>query len=424
MWTVPQVICCTLVACFLTVPVVAADEPLTLAAALRRALEHHPRIRALEAERHRLRGERAAARQWLPDNPALAGDWTNRDGPDDTTTDWEVSLSQRFEVAGQRGHRLDAVSRRSDTLEAELGALRVDVAAQVRQAYTALSVAQRREQVAAEMVSLNDRLVQIARARFTAGDVADADVALASLARSEALRRRLEEARASAAARRELAVSLGLEHLPAVTPVAPAPPAAPPPLAELEPLLADHPRLATLDRQRQAGEADLALARAARLPDLTVSAHAGEEESRDTLVGVGLSLPLPLFHRRQGEIGTARAELARLAADAGRVRAELHQEMERARTALVAALEELALFDSEILPGLDTHLGRIHRAYELGEMDLTTLTVTQAQVVAARFDHLQALLDAWRARIDLDRAVGADPLATQHDPRGTTDEHR
>lgn len=412
MSTVAKVLCCTLVACLFAVPAVAADEPLSLAAALRRAVEHHPRIRALEAERERLRGQRAAARQWLPDNPELGGDWTSRDGADGTTTDWEVSLSQRFEVAGQRGHRLDGVSRRHDALEAELGALRVEVIAEVRHAYTALSVAQRREQVAAEMVSLNDRLVQIARARFTAGDVAEADVALASLARSEAQRRRLKEERSAAAARRELAVALGLEHLPAVPPSTLAPPAAPPPLVELEPLLVRHPRQSALVRAQQAVTADLALARAARLPDITVSAHAGEEGSRDTLVGVGLSLPLPLLHRQQAEIATAHAARARLSAEEEQTRSELRQEMVRAHTALVAALEELALFDSEILPGLDTHLRRIHRAYQLGEMDLTTLTVTQAQVMAARFDHLQALADAWQARIDLDRALGVDPLAT------------
>jgi len=40
--------------------------------------------------------------------------------------------------------------------------------------------------------------------------------------------------------------------------------------------------------------------------------------------------------------------------------------------------------------------------------------------MAARFDHLQALADAWQARIDLDRALGVDPMAaadTQDPPR-------
>jgi cobalt-zinc-cadmium efflux system outer membrane protein len=410
--TIPKSLCFALFAFCLAAPAVASDEPLHLETALRQALGRHPRVRALEAERLRLEGELAAARQWVPDNPELGGDWTNRDGPDDTTTDWEVSLSQRVEIAGQRGHRMDGARRRSDALEAELAALRVEIAAAVRKAFTTLAVAERREQVAAEMVSLNDRLVTIARARYAAGDVADADVALASLARSEALRRRLEEARTSAAARRGLGVALGTERLPEVETVALPSPALPPPLVELEPLLNNHPRLVALRRGRQAAEADLALARVARLPDLTVNAHAGEEESRDTLLGVGLSLPLPLFHRQQGAIGAARTDRARRVADADRVRAELHQAAQLARAALVTALEEVALFNTEILPGLDTHLRRIHRAYEVGEMDLTTLTVTQAQVVAARFDHLQALLEAWRARCDLDRALGLDPLAT------------
>jgi cobalt-zinc-cadmium efflux system outer membrane protein len=420
--TIPKFLCFTFLAVCLAAPAAASSELLRLDTALRDTLGHHPRVRALEAQKHRLAGELTAARQWVPDNPELGGDWTNRDGPDDTTTDWEVSLSQRVEVAGQRGHRVAAARRRLDALDMELAALRVEVAAEVRDAFTVFSVAERREEVAAEMVTLNDRLVTIARARYAAGDVADADVALASLARSEALRRRLEETRATATARRGLALALGIEHLPAVEPVALVPPPPPPPLVELAPLMEQHPRLVALDREREAVEADLALAHAARYPTLTVNAHAGEEESRDTLLGVGLSLPLPLFHRQQDAIGVARADRAGLAAEADRVRAELRLEAERSRATLVAALEEVALFNTEILPGLDVHLRRIHRAYELGEMDLTTLTVTQAQVAAARFDHLQALLEAWQARIDLDRAIGVDALATQHHPRGTIDE--
>jgi cobalt-zinc-cadmium efflux system outer membrane protein len=404
--TLPKSLCRILLAFCLAAPSPTAAEPLTLDRALRQVMEHHPRLRALEAERHRLQGELARTRQWLPDNPELAGDWTSRDGPDDTTRDWEMSLSQRFEVAGQRSRRIDGAEQRLAALVQELAALRVEVAADVRQAYSGLAIAKAREQVAAEMVGLNDQLVKIARARFTAGDVSEADVALAALALSEALRRQLEEARESAATRRELAVALGVDPLPPVVPTPLTSPPPPPPLAELQVQIEDHPRLAALGRAWQAAGADLALARASRLPDVTVRAHAGEEESRDTLLGIGLSLPLPLFHRQQGEVGAARADRARLAAEAVRVRAELRHETERARTALVAALEELALFDTELLPGLDTHLRRIHRAYELGEMDLTTLTVTQAQVVAARFDHLQVLLAAWQARIDLDRALG------------------
>jgi len=405
-------LCCTLLASLLAPPAALAAPPLTLNQAVTEALEHHPRLRALEAKRLRLAGELAAAQGWLPDNPELAGDWTSRNDPDDTTTDWELSLRQRFEIGGQRSQRVAGAVQRVAALDRDLAALRVEVGAAVRAAYARLAVAEGRAAVATEMVGLNERLAAIARARFAAGDVADADVALASLARAEAMRRRLEEARASAAARQELTLAVGVNPLPPIAPTPLTPPPPPPPLAELQAQIDHHPGLAALDHQRQAAEADLARAQAARLPDLTVSGHAGAEASRDTLAGIGLSLPLPFVHRQQGEIGAARAETARLAAAADQLRAELRQELERAHATLATALEELALFESEILPGLDTHLARIHRAYELGEMDLTTLTVTQAQVVAARFDHLQALGAAWQARIDLDRATGADFLAT------------
>lgn len=389
----------------------AVAETFTVADALRQTLEHHPRLRLLEAERIRLQGEVARARQWVPENPELAGAWTNRDGQGDTTNDWELSLSQRVEIAGQRGHRVDGAERRLDLLDGSLAALRVEVAASVHRAYAALAIAHARVGLAAEMVLLNDRLVAISRARLASGDVAEVDVALANLARSEALRRDLLEKRRMADARNAFASALGVERLPAVELVPMVPPLSPFALDELEEQVANHPRLAALSGEEAAVQADLALARASRLPDLTVSAHVGEEEGSDTLVGVALSLPIPLFHRHQEEVGRARARGVGLAAEVERVRGELWQEVTRAHSVLNTSLQELDLFATTILPGLDTHLRRILRAYELGEMDLTTLTVTQAQVVEARFDHLQVLLDAWQARIDLDRALGRDPVA-------------
>lgn len=399
----------------------AAAPPLTAAVAISQALESHPRLQALAAERLRLDGVLARDRQWLVDNPELSGDWARRRGGGDSTTDWEVGLDQRFEMAGQRHHRLESVQARLTALDAQIDALRIEVAGRVQIAFTTLAIARERERVAAEMVGLNDELVRIARARLQAGDVADSDVALASLARSEAMRRSLEVRRATAAARRELAEALGVASLPPLALETVVPPPPPQPLDALLAHLDDHPRLAALARARAAAGSDLALARAARLPDLTVGGHVGREESRDTLIGLSLSLPLPLFHRRQAEIGAAQSEQHRLDAEAAQVRAELAQAVGQAHAALTSALEELDLFDREILPSLSTHLRRIHRAYELGEMDLTTLTFTQAQVVAARFDHLQALADGWQARVDLNRATGVVPSSTPTpDPKAET----
>jgi cobalt-zinc-cadmium efflux system outer membrane protein len=416
-------IACSALALWPAPAVVAA--PLTLDAALVRNLEHHPRLRALETERDRLAGERDQARLWLPDNPELAGDWTRRDGPDDTTTDWELSLAQRFEVGGQRGHRLAGVQARIAALDGSLAALRVELAADLRGAWIDLTIAAAREQVAADVVGLNDRLVTIARTRFAAGDVSEVDVALAELARADALRQRLEEARHRSAARRAVARALGVERLPAMDLAPVTTPPRPRALPDLRPEVQDHPQLVALAAAQQASRADLALARAGRIPDVTIAAHMGEEDSSDTLAGVTLSLPLPLMHRRQMAIGAARAATSHLAAEIEATRTDLLQEVERAHASLTAALEELDLFAAAILPGLDTHLRRIHRAYQLGEIDLTALTVAQARVVAARFDHLDTLRTAWHARIALDRTLGVDPLATAgSDAQGSTRNHR
>jgi cobalt-zinc-cadmium efflux system outer membrane protein len=393
-------------------PAVASAVPLTLDAALVRTLEHHPRLRALEAERGRLAGASARAGLWLPDNPELTGDWTRRDGPDDTTTDWEVGLAQRFEVGGQRGQRVARARARMSALDGSIAALRVDLAADLRGAWVDLTLAEAREEVAADVVGLNDRLVTLARTRFAAGDVSEVDVALAELARSEALRQRLEETRKRSAARQAVARALGVERLPAMDLAPLRPPPRPPALTDLRQEVDGHPRLIAVAAAREAARADLALARAGRLPDVTIAAHVGEEDSSDTLAGVTVSLPLPIVHRRQQEIGAARADATRLAADAEATRSDLWQAAERAHASLTAALEELDLFAAAILPGLDTHLRRLLRAYQLGEIDLTALTVAQARVVAARFDHLDALRTAWQARIDLDRALGVDALAT------------
>src|SRR5690606_12114913 len=103
-----------------SLPEPSRGGPLSLDAILAYADRHAP---DLQVARERLGlGDAAVAgaAPLLPDNPSLSVGAGPRIGPDGSYTDLTASLSQRFEIAGERGLRLEAAGRTRDRLEAEL----------------------------------------------------------------------------------------------------------------------------------------------------------------------------------------------------------------------------------------------------------------------------------------------------------------
>ncbi|HEX9050546.1 MAG TPA: TolC family protein, partial [Anaeromyxobacter sp.] len=165
-------------------------------------------------------------------------------------------------------------------------------------------------------------------------------------------------------------------------------------------------------RHVETARAALALARAQAAPDLGVGV--AWTHSRATYVGdnpdalaLTLSLPLPLFHRNQGEIEKARvaAEQAERARDA--LEATVGREVAAAFARYAAAAEKVARYDGGALRRADHALEVAERTYRSGDASLLEFLEAERTYAALRGDYLDTLFELREASLGLERAVGA-----------------
>lgn len=402
-----------LLALLLAVPALAQDpQPLlTAKMAVERAIANSPE---LSAAREELKAQQDAATQLpLLPNPVLelegqTGALTN--SPDERTIG--IAISQELPLSGIPGRRR-AVAR----AETELARLRLEeqtlrLADEARRVWSTVALGSHRLEAVRSQTAIAESLHAAADERFKAGDLPEFEVQLADLDRKRQTLRQAELEAELQTGRRQLARLLGLasEHeLPALAP-------AEPPAIALgeEQLLAlaqqQRPELAAQAKEAERDQAALDLARAEALPGLTVALSysnersgqnryglhdgtliPGTERSSDHLLGLKVSMPIPLFERNQAE--RARA--------LGRVSASRHR-IEAARRSVAAELRDLLAQHRLAMTALELHraaLGPVARenlqiqqtAFRLGEIGMQPVLDEKRRLAEQQEAELKAL---------------------------------
>jgi len=320
-----------------------------------------------------------------------------------------LQINQAIELGGKRAARIESAERGRDVAAADLATQRLEIRAATVAAFFDVLVAQERVRLAEALLDLAQRATQAASRRVMAGKVSPVEETKARVAEGS-VRVEFNQAQAElASARKRLAATWGnpsprferadgrAETLPAV-----------PTSEEITNRLAASPALARarleVDRRSALAEVE----RTRRIPNVTVSlgAKRAEELGRDQAV-VGLSIPLPLFDRNQGNLLEAlrRADKARdeLAATEVRLSTEIAQAHER----LKALSLEVGTLQKEILPGAQSAYEAASKGYELGKFSFLEVLDAQRTFFQARSQYLRALADAHRAAADIDRVLGA-----------------
>lgn len=176
----------------------------------------------------------------------------------------------------------------------------------------------------------------------------------------------------------------------------------------IEEAMARHPQIVRQMKALEAAGYTLSQEKQARFPDLTVKGTVSEEIDKRSY-SVGLSIPLPFFYQRQGEIAIAQAGTKKAEADLERTRVELTklivQEFQNYRN----ALDQLNVFEEGLLKEADEALRIAQFSYEEGESDLLDpLDAVRVQrTILVEYDEAQFELQAALAR--LERVTGGLP---------------
>jgi len=306
------------------------------------------------------------------------------------STEYSVSAALPIELGGKREARLGAARADLAVVRLREQLALADIGLMVRQRYVSAVATQARVALALEVFDRSGELYRVAQALVEAGREPPlrAMRARSELADAEA---ELKAAQADAlAARFALGALWSQEPSPLPGTVFP----------EIEPpyeLLSDYdglePRLAAAERQ--AAEAGVAQERSLSRLDPTLSVGIRRfKESNDQAFLVGVSIPLPLRGRNQGNIAAAQARVRSAAAHEAVAQSEYRQSVAEARARYLAAEAKADTLEAESLPQAEEALRLAEIGYREGKFELTEVLLTGD----ARDGVRRALIDAREAQ--------------------------
>lgn len=384
-------------------PVAGQDVPprdtvrLTLAEAQRLSLERSPTFLADREERDIARGDLRQARV-LQFNPRLELE-TPGAATDGGFGRYEAALSQEIEWAGQRGLRIDVAESGVQRAEYSVRDAARRTVAETSKAYYAALAAERKLEVAEEILSSNDRLFVAVRTQLREGEISTLEANLAEIEVTRARGRVLAAKRDTRSAELALKRTIGLAPY---TPIrlARAVSKAPDtttlrPDSLLQIALRRRPDLAASEAAVAELKASARLVRREAIPNLEISALAEREETfGESRFGVGIGFPLPLWNRNQGTADRVSAEARRSSWLRNAVELHIRTEVADAYQSYLTASEEAEIFERDVLQPVRQNLQLLETAYREGKIDLPALLLVRNQLL----DVALSYWDAWLAR--------------------------
>jgi cobalt-zinc-cadmium efflux system outer membrane protein len=371
---------------------------------------------AAEAVRAR-EGDARQASLWP--NPELVGEAENFAGTGDRenfeSAEYTVSLSQPIDVSGKIRRRATAADYERRIAGWDYETTRLDLTTSTRKIFADLLAAQRKVGLTYELARLADSLAAAVEARVRAGKVSPVEGTridvVKSAARAEALRAEQELSTAQAA----LSALWGEAGAPVSRAEEDPPPAAElPPPEVLERLLSGAPEAARWSDEIALREAELGLARASALPDITASVGARRFADNDDYAFIaGLAVPLPVIDRNQGAIAAATSRRTeaerRRAAFLARQRAEFRAAYDAVQRAEIS----LRSLDGRIIPAAQSVFSATTTGYQAGKFSLIDLLDAQRTLFEAQIQGVEARSERTKALADLERLIARPVEAVQ-----------
>lgn len=399
----------------------AAGEKVSLGGILAFADERSPVLSVARSTRSRAQAARVAASVLLPANPQLSVAAGPRFGLFGTGVDVDVTLMQQVQIAGERGLRIQAANALRDLTDAEIEQMRWAVHCDVHATFHRALVEQERARLAERVVTFQEEVLRVVERQISAGEVAPLALRLAQAEVAQAQQILVAARQTFLASRIRLAQ---LSGWPVATPPTPSgsvdAPRDPPPLDDLNSVARERlPSLRAGAARVREAEARVTLADREVWPRPSLGlqyrreGNPSNEGPYDVMMGV-VALPIPSFQMNQGERARTRADVTVLGAELDAARRLLHGQIAEMRSEVVAAAARTRAYGTEILPRFEENLTLLRRSFELGEIDLLSLSTGRERFLRIQSDALGAQQDYFVALAGLERVVGVDLWHDDH----------
>lgn len=379
------------------------ERRLTLDEALAAALERNPGLAA--AKHEAAAGDGQVTQAGLMPNPSIDVSVDDTKKATRTTT---ALLSMPVELGGKRAARVSAAELSRDIARQDVHSARATLRAAVVTAFFDMAVAQEAVRVTEQNVDIASDALRLAERRVAAGkapplESGKAGVALAnSRIEARAARAKLEDAR------RNLSVLWG-ENDPDFGYVTANIDALPTreTLDALRASLAESPFMQSGRIAVRLGEAQVAVEKSKRFPDITLSAGiARDNEAGRDKPQIGISIPLPLIDRNQGNVYAASMQAYKAKDTFRDLEARLTADLMRAVTQFDLALATAKDYRSSVLPGATQAYESARKGFEAGKFGFLEVLDAQRTLSDGNIAYLKVVATAYQARSEIDRLLG------------------
>jgi cobalt-zinc-cadmium efflux system outer membrane protein len=323
-------------------------------------------------------------------------------------------IQQLFELAGKRGYRIESAGYGTQSVEAAFEDAVRQLTFAVKDSYNRVQLAQRRLALAEENRDRFSRILDVNTIRFKKGYIAEVDLirirlqfidfqsqVIQSLQEGETARADLRQLlRVSPATQLELTSEFDYKRID-------------PDISRLRTAALDaRPDVRSKRFTMSQREADLKLARAYRIPDVTVGAgyafQGPKGPDNPGQVALNLGVPLPLFNRNQGGIIQADVAVQSAEADLNKTLNQVENEVDVAYKNLLQSRRLVEAFLGGVLDDARSTFTIVERAYERGGATILDLLDAARTSRTIQQNYFEALFNYQRNVIQLESAVGQE----------------
>lgn len=323
-------------------------------------------------------------------------------------------IQQLFEMAGKRGYRIESAAFGAQSAEANFEDAIRQLTFTVKDTYYRVQLAQRRLALAEENRDRFSRILEVNTIRFKKGYIAEVDLIRIRLQVVDFQSQIIQAIQEGNQARAELRVLLGLSptvDLLLTTELDYHP--VEPDIVVLRQLALDTRPDIRMKRLVQSQRmADLRLAKAYRIPDITAGAGIalqgpqGPDNQRQ--LGFSLGVPLPLFNRNQGGIAQAEVSIQVADADLQKAVVQVENDVEIAYRNLLESRRLVETYRGGVLEDARLTLTIVEKAYERGGATIIDLLDAARTSRTIQQNYIETLFNYQRNLFLLENAVGRE----------------
>ena len=321
-------------------------------------------------------------------------------------------ISQQLETAGKRDKRIAAADANIAIADADIRIAQAETSAKVYAAFYQVLAAQQAQILANELLKIGTTSKETTAKRVLAGKVSPVEETKAKVIEAS-LKVDLVNASQQLIAAKKRLINLWGKGLASAETTFTA-------VGELDKLntlptlnalaaeLPNSPRLKKASLLVVQKQAFSEIEKSRQTPDVTISlgARRNEELGGITQALIGLSVPIPLFDRNQGNFQSAKAREVQAQDEKTALENQLQTELAIAYARWQSQIEAIDTYRQDILPGAQSAFDAARKGFEFGKFSFLEVLDAQRTLFQTKTLFIQTQASAHQAEADIQNILG------------------